>query len=158
MKWPGRGIKQQHRRFPESSKDMGPLIKVFPMGGVMEFWQPWVLGFELGFDQDLQQTRSFLCKIHSAYMLAKPTRKLPSFTPCRGLVVLVYLQPYHNVTVAPALVASQLPTVCSAKADAYRAPVGAALDLPSGKRQLGESFTPKFITRTVALSHWDILG
>lgn len=66
VKWLGRGIKQQQRRFPGSSKDMGLLSKVSPMGGIMEVWWPWVLGFELGFDQDLLQTRSFLCRIHSA--------------------------------------------------------------------------------------------
>lgn len=124
----------------------------------MEVWQPWVLGFELGFDQNLLQTRSFLCKIHSAYMLAKATRKLPSFYALQGAGVGLPLQPYYNVTIGPALVAPQLPAICPAKADAHRAPAGAALDLPSEKRQLGESFTPKLINRTVALSHWGILS
>lgn len=119
VKWLGRGIKQQQRRFPGSSKDMGLLSKVSPMGGIMEVWWPWVLGFELGFDQDLLQTRSFLCRIHSACLLAKPIRKLPSFMPCRGLVlvyisnlttVLLLLQPWWHLNFQQSAQQRQMPT------------------------------------------------
>lgn len=92
-------------------------------------------------------------------MLACKTNQKAAFIyALQGASVGLHLQPYHSVTVAPALMAPQLPAICPAKTDTHRVPAGSALYLPSAKRQSGESFTPSLLTRTVALSHREILS